>query len=681
MRGFISRLSLNESAVPVALLFVTVVSFGLLIPWLGFYWDDWPVIYLTQTQGTGGFRDFYQYDRPFSAWTYIVFAPLLGTSPLAWQIFALSLRWLTALLVWASLRQIWPDKPHQVFWTALLFAVAPLFPQQSVAVAYSQHWLCYLLFFASVYCMLRALNDPRRFYLFTALALLTSLLQLLTMEYFVGLELLRPVILWFYFLEKEPGLSVRRLFKRVIASGWAYVVLLIAYVIWRMFFLRLAGADPNNLDLLDKIRVSPSAGLLDLAQKAVQDLIYLVTSWLIAVKPADIELGRPFALAALAIAIAAGIASGMLVRRYKPVAGDQDSGADRWHIYAMILGLLAILLGTLPVWMIDRQVSLGPLGSRFSLAAIFGVSLLWVGFLEWLSPRKSVKITILSVLVAIAIHANLHIAKAYQQSWEKQRTFYWQLFWRAPHIRPGTALIADGEIFSYVGLYSTSMGISMLYPPGEVPQQMPYWFFSYWERLFKIPKELAAGTLMEEELRNYSFQGQSKEALLLDFSPERNRCLHLLSPHDEQDPDLPESMRGLLSISNLSRIEREPLDHWQPPASIFGSEPEHTWCYYFEKAELAHQYEDWQEVIRLMKEAQRLGFTPTEMKEYLPLLEAYLQTGQVEPARALSLQMARLSNNIDDRICTLWLDASESGPDPQFIPAFEDVRGKSGCFD
>jgi hypothetical protein len=347
----------------------------------------------------------------------------------------------------------------------------------------------------------------------------------------------------------------------------------------------------------------------------------------------------------------------------------------------MILGLLAILLGTLPVWMIDRQVSLGPLGSRFSLAAIFGVSLLWVGFLEWLSPRNNVKITILSVLVAIAIHANLHLAKAYQQSWEKQRTFYWQLFWRAPHIRPGTALIADGEIFSYVGLYSTSMGISMLYPPGDVPQQMPYWFFSYWERLFKIPKELAAGTLMEAELRNYSFQGLSKEALLLDFSPERNRCLHLLSPHDEQDPDLPESMRRLLSISNLSRIEREPLDHWQPPASIFGTEPEHTWCYYFEKAELAHQYEDWQEVIRLMKEAQRLGFTPTEMKEYLPLLEAYLQTGQVEPARALSLQMARLSNNIDDRICTLWLDASESGPDPQFIPAFEDVRGKSGCFD
>jgi heme/copper-type cytochrome/quinol oxidase subunit 4 len=90
----------------------------------------------------------------------------------------------------------------------------------------------------------------------------------------------------------------------------------------------------------------------------------------------------------------------------------------------MILGVLAIILGTLPVWMIDRQVSVGPLGSRFGLAAIFGVVIFWVGFLEWLSPKSKVKVTIIGVLIAVAIHANLHIAKAYQQSWEKQRTFY-----------------------------------------------------------------------------------------------------------------------------------------------------------------------------------------------------------------------------------------------------------------
>jgi hypothetical protein len=123
------------------------------------------------------------------------------------------------------------------------------------------------------------------------------------------------------------------------------------------------------------------------------------------------------------------------------------------------------------------------------------------------------------------------------------------------------------------------------------------------------------------------------------------------------------------------------LDNWKPPASIFGLEPEHTWCYYFEKAELASQYEDWEEVIRLMEEAKVQGFAPAEMKEFLPLLDAYLQTVRVEPARTLSLQMARLSNNIDDRICKTWLETLEINPDPELDAAFENIREKSGCFD
>lgn len=679
MPRFFPRLSLTKRAVPVALLFVTVVSFGLLIPWLGFYWDDWPVIYLTQTQGTSSFWDFYQYDRPFSAWTYMVSAPFLGTSPLTWQIFTLLLRWLTAVFVWASLRQIWTNKPHQAFWTALLFAVAPIFNQQPVAVAYSQHWLSYLLFFCSVYFMLRALSDRRYFYLFTVLATLTSLVQMLTMEYFLGLELLRPAILWFYFLERETGQSAGHILKRVVASGWVYAVLLIAYVIWRMFFLDLAGDDPNRPVLFASLLRTPLEALLDLAQMAIQDFIYLITSWVVALKPADIDLHRPFSLAALAIAVLAAAFFRIVLSHYKPEI--EEPGEDQWHLYAMILGVLAILLGTLPVWLIDRQVSLGPLGSRFSLAAIFGVSVLWVGILDWLSPRSEVKFTVICLLIAAAIHTNLHTAKAYQLSWEKQRSFYWQLFWRAPYIQAGTAFISDGEIFPYVGLYSTSMGISLLYPPVNHPQEVPYWFFSYWERLYRFPDEIVAGSILEGDIRNYSFRGDSKDAILLDFSPELKRCLQFVSLREENDPDLPESIRRLLSISDLSRIDREPLEHWMPPARIFGAEPKHTWCYYYEKAELAYQYGDWPEIIHLMNEAKAQGFAASDMKEYLPLLEAYLQTGNIEPAHALSLQIVRLSNNIDDRVCTLWLDASETDRGPELNSAFENIRDKSNCFD
>jgi hypothetical protein len=123
------KLQLNDKAVPPILLFAVLVSFGLLIPRLGFYWDDWPVVYMTHTQGINGFWAFYQFDRPFSAWTYILLTPILGTHSIAWYIFVMDLRW-AAVSIWLVLRQIWPAKHHQVFWIALLFAECPLFPLQ-----------------------------------------------------------------------------------------------------------------------------------------------------------------------------------------------------------------------------------------------------------------------------------------------------------------------------------------------------------------------------------------------------------------------------------------------------------------------------------------------------------------------------------------------------------------------
>lgn len=679
MRKSLTEFSLNERAIPFALSFVIVISFGLLIPWLGFYWDDWPVIYMTETQGMAGFWEFYQYDRPFSAWTYILFSPILGTTPLAWHLFTLLLRWLTAVVLWLSLRSLWPDRPQQIFWAASLFAVYPVFTQQPVAVAYSQHWICFLLYFLSIYSMLRAQKETRRFYLFTALALIASLLQLLTMEYFLGLELLRPVILWIFFRTRDPGATIAQLIKRVAWAAWVYILLLVGFIIWRIFFLQLVEADPNRPVFLEELVSAPLTAMVGLGQSMIQDFLFLVTSWFSAVKPGDIELLRPFSMAALAAAIFAAVVFGLVFGRYRSM---EDVKNNSWHGQAMILGTLAILLGTLPVWLIGRQVSVGPLGSRFSLAAMFGVSLLFVGILEWLSPRNKAKFTVICILIGMAVHANLHTAKVYQFSWEKQRAFYWQLFWRAPHIQPGTAFISEGEIFPYVGLYSTSMGLSLLYPPVETPQEMPYWFFSYSERLYRSPKELAAGTLLlEQGIRNYSFRAMSEDSIVLDFTPELNRCLHVLSLRDENDRDLPGSIRAILPISDQSRIQPEPLDGWTPPTNIFGPEPEHTWCYYFQRTDLAYQHEDWPDVIRLMEEARGQGFAPRDMKEYLPLLDAYLKTNQIEPALKLSLQIKGLSDKIDDRVCTMWLEASDTNPDPAIVPAYEKVDERYSCFD
>ena len=118
---------------PLAFLVLLVIAFGLLISNLGFYWDDWPVIYMAHSGGEAStYIDFYDYDRPVSAWTYILTVPILGVKPLNWHIFTLLLRWLTVLAMWWMLRGLWPERSRQTAWMAFLFAVYPAFFQQPI---------------------------------------------------------------------------------------------------------------------------------------------------------------------------------------------------------------------------------------------------------------------------------------------------------------------------------------------------------------------------------------------------------------------------------------------------------------------------------------------------------------------------------------------------------------------
>jgi len=652
----ITKISLNERAVPPALLFVTFVSFGLLIPWLGFYWDDWPVIYLTQTQGINGFWGFYQYDRPFSAWTYILFTPILGVNPLGWHIFVLCLRWLSAVFLWMCLRTIWQKKADQVFWIALLFAVSPIFFQQQVAVAYSQHWICYLLYFISIYCMLKAQEDARCFYLYTLLSFSLALVHLFTLEYFVGLELLRLVVLWVYFRERDSQSSAKDILWLTTKTYSIYFAVLFIYLAWRLFFLDLPGGETNDPVLLVQFVQAPIQTMIGLIERALQDVFYLLTSWIVYVNPLDIDLDRPFSLAVLAVIIFTAFVSGFILTRYQPVANDSED--DFWSLRIILLGILVVLLGLLPVWMIGRQVTLG--GDRFSFAAMFGICMILVGILDWLSSRRGAKITVVAVLLAMAIHTNLYIAKAYQRSWEKQRDFYWQLYWRAPHIQPGTPVISDGEIFSFVGLYSTSVGISLLYPPVDPPQNVPYWFFNYYEGINNILGEVVDGTTLDYSLRNYSFYGDSRNSLLIRFAPEDNKCLQIFSANDKDIKEIPVPFQKILTISNLDRISQEPIDpDWAPPRNIFGAEPDHPWCFYYQKADLARQNENWERVVRLLEEAQTQGFSPGDEREYLLFIDAYIKLGRFDEAYDLTMRVKSISRRNNDSLCALW--AGNSG--------------------
>jgi len=100
----------------------------------------------------------------------------------------------------------------------------------------------------------------------------------------------------------------------------------------------------------------------------------------------------------------------------------------------------------------------------------------------------------------------------------------------------------------------------------------------------------------------------------------------------------------------------------RPPRNPFGAEPEHVWCYFFERAELARQRSDWPEILGLESDVRSLGYAPEDPLEWLPFIEANARAGDVERAASLSRQVVNELPRARKGVCAVWQRAAESPP-------------------
>jgi hypothetical protein len=87
----------SERSIPLLFLIVTIVSYGLLLPFTGFYWDDWPFAWIARFLGPQEFLPAFAGVRPFLGPIFFVTTSLIPPVPIYWQIFALIIRFLSAL--------------------------------------------------------------------------------------------------------------------------------------------------------------------------------------------------------------------------------------------------------------------------------------------------------------------------------------------------------------------------------------------------------------------------------------------------------------------------------------------------------------------------------------------------------------------------------------------------------
>jgi hypothetical protein len=74
---------------------------------------------------------------------------------------------------------------------------------QSISVAFNQHFITLFFFSFSIYLMVIGVISTKNWrWIFLILANISTIIHIFTMEYFVGLEVIRPIIL-FLLLEND----------------------------------------------------------------------------------------------------------------------------------------------------------------------------------------------------------------------------------------------------------------------------------------------------------------------------------------------------------------------------------------------------------------------------------------------------------------------------------------------
>jgi hypothetical protein len=647
-------------SVPLFLLVVSVATYGLLASKLGLYFDDWTAFLALHAEID--LWEFYQSDRPFSAWTFLVFEPILGLSPLNWQIFSISLRWLTAWGVFWILHQLWPGKRQQVFWMALLFTVYPVFTQQSISVAYSQHFITYALFALSLGAMLAMLSAKRPVVMFI-IAIVSTALHLLTMEYFWGLELLRPAVLWLA-ISRDVEKSLSDKIKHL-AKSWApYMVVLLAVAIWRFVLVDFEGGDTNSLRLLSYILAEPVNGIRQLFSMALRDLVVILfSSWYGTLQPDLIDLKSPSLIFAWGIGAIVALMVYFVGRGMGRSVQTDQAAESGWLKEALGFGVYAIFVGMLPGWMVQREISRGLFSDRIALPAMIGAGIVLVCLVVWISSKYQTQLLLISIFVGLAAGAHFRTANEYRWEWAEQRQFYWQLYWRAPALEENTAILADGALFNFTGEHPTGSALNVLYSDRKGSGQQPYWFFEIDDNFYADMSQLLENQPIQYRIRNLKFDGFGHDNIVVWYDYPGS-CVWVLSDLAELHPTISGVAKAAIPVSNLERILLAPAQASPPRQDVFGPEPTHTWCYYFEKASIAYQQADWDQIVELGHIVEEKDFEPnTHNKlEWYPFIEAYGRSGDWERAETLSINAFKGDELVQAMFCQIWADLEAETP-------------------
>jgi hypothetical protein len=632
----------------ISLALITLVSALTHLPFIdqmGYYKNDWYPIWAGRTQTLSTMVSMFSIDRPILGYIYTRAYLLLGDSPLNWQLFAWLFRLAGAIGFFLLLRQIWPKMRLFTASAAILFVVYPGFLEGPAAVTFSNHLIAYALAIYSILFTVVSLRARNRYAAAGAagLALLCQLGYPIIYEYMIGLEGLRLLLIWH--LLPRPQRSMRAKWTAAFLRWLPYLLIAAGFLFWRFFIFKSTRPTTDVSLLLGRYSAAPLETIQKMAAGTLMDIFdAILLGWVVpfyqlvsAAQFRDLALGAGLALLVGALFWAYF----RWMKKNEPLAAE-DKGFPR---DSLGIGLAAVFCAILPVALSNRHILFSNWLDRYTLHTTVGVTLL-IAALIFLLTKERGRLWLVLGLLFLSVTTHFTNLAYFRNIWETQRQLWWQLAWRAPRLADGTVLLVNLP----AGIPSFEEGYEAWMPANIIYNDAPNTVRIFAQVLYPTSAlQVLAGATEHQFLRNTDLDLDYKQALIVS-QPAATSCLHVL---DGGRPELSLAEPPLVSwIAPYSRIQQIVTDNGAPPppAIIFGEEPPHTWCYYYQKMSLARQRGDWGQVAALGEEARAAGCAPLDLSEWMPLVEGYAYSGELEKAESF-IKAINMDSNLRYNLC------------------------------
>jgi hypothetical protein len=607
-------------------LVLTIISALAYLPFVynfGYFNDDWYLMYAAHAQGAGVFTAVYSIDRPLRA---LVMAPaytIFGGNPLYYNLSAYLFRLLGAFALLWSLRMLWPRQRSATLLIALLFLIYPGFLSQPNAIDYQAQQVSLFLAPLSIALSVKAVLSQKSVtkIVLAILSAVTAWLYLGFVEYFLGLEALRLLFIGTIVWREQIKTLWKKLWQTFVR--WLpYAIGPASFLIWRVFLFHSERKATDVGAQLGKIAASPVLIGVQWMIALIQGVFKVIAlAWEL---PLYNLMGLTLRLREIALGGLIVLLSGLLAvwaaSRDNP--SKEASPSRDWRREAMWIGWLSAVAGLTPIVLANRQVDFSAY-SRYTLASSIGAAIIVIAFLSYVTSRR-VRIVAVSLLVIIASLTHyLNGIQAAKQT-DAIRQFWWETAWRAPQLRTETTLVANYASSPIEEDYFVWGPANLIYYPQSTDPQ-------------RLKPGVAALVLNRENLQNILLTrgGQFSDRrsaltnaqygnILILSKPTPDSCVQVI---DGSQPELSASEQyDIQLIASYSNIQDVTTDGLQPtpPEVVFGSEPPHGWCYYYEKASLARQRGDWVTVLSLAHQVKQQDISATDAIEWMPFLQAYV---------------------------------------------------------